>query len=111
MENPVKMDDLGVPLFFGNTHINLWLGIILKNRYTVSIKNKVDQNKKPFGPGRVHETYQQLTQLNLRQISVSKKPAGRLPTKYRSTKAPFSNSAKWDHGASWTPGLVERAES
>ena len=22
MENPIKMDDLGVPLFFGNTHIN-----------------------------------------------------------------------------------------
>ena len=21
MENPIKMDDLGVPLFFGNTHI------------------------------------------------------------------------------------------
>jgi len=23
MENPIKMDDLGVPLFFGNIHINL----------------------------------------------------------------------------------------
>ncbi len=23
MENPIKMDDLGVPLFFGNTHINI----------------------------------------------------------------------------------------
>ena len=21
MENPIKMDDLGVPLFFGNTHV------------------------------------------------------------------------------------------
>ena len=25
MENPIKMDDLGVPLFFGNTHIVLLL--------------------------------------------------------------------------------------
>ena len=23
MENPIKMDDLGVPLFFGNTHMNI----------------------------------------------------------------------------------------
>ena len=22
MENPIKMDDLGVPLFFGNTHVS-----------------------------------------------------------------------------------------
>ena len=22
MENPIKMDDLGVPLFFGNIHVN-----------------------------------------------------------------------------------------
>ena len=28
MENPIKMDDLGVPLFFGNTHFNFatWQG-------------------------------------------------------------------------------------
>ena len=24
MENPIKMDDLGVPLFFGNTHTRPW---------------------------------------------------------------------------------------
>ena len=23
MENPIKMDDLGVPLFFGNSHIDM----------------------------------------------------------------------------------------
>ena len=29
MENPIKMDDLGVPIIFGNTHMNMnimWLG-------------------------------------------------------------------------------------
>ncbi len=28
MKNPIKMDDLGVPIIFGNTHIsilNIWL--------------------------------------------------------------------------------------
>ena len=29
MENPIKMDDLGVPLFFGNTHIHTWGHIFL----------------------------------------------------------------------------------
>ena len=24
MENPIKMDDLGVPLFFGNIHVTRW---------------------------------------------------------------------------------------
>ena len=26
MENPIKMDDLGVPLFFGNTHVEVMKG-------------------------------------------------------------------------------------
>ena len=30
MENPIKMDDLGVPLFFGNTHIISVLHICYK---------------------------------------------------------------------------------
>lgn len=61
------------------------------NRYTASIKNMVAQQT-IWG---VRETDQQPT-LNLRQISVSKKPAGRLPTKYRSTKAPaMRDTAKW----------------
>ena len=30
MENPIKMDDLGVPLFFGNNHIICALWMILQ---------------------------------------------------------------------------------
>ena len=28
MENPIKVDDLGVPLFFGNTHMDLDLKLL-----------------------------------------------------------------------------------
>ena len=29
MENPIKMDDLGVPLFFGNIHIGIIINYIV----------------------------------------------------------------------------------
>ena len=28
MENPIKMDDLGVPLFFGNIHVGFFKGFV-----------------------------------------------------------------------------------
>ena len=30
MENPIRMDDLKVPLFFGNTHLEGPVGVMMK---------------------------------------------------------------------------------
>ena len=55
MENPIKMDDLGVPLFFGNTHVEQQIGGKSSSTKFVQVEAQVanfgdpgDSNQKPL---------------------------------------------------------------
>ena len=46
MENPIKMDDLGVPIIFGNTHINKYDEIVIgQNHPKLWLDNRLSWGK------------------------------------------------------------------
>ena len=47
MENPIKMDDLGVPLFFGNIHIAQFGPEDFRENLRAQ-KNEIGQDPKPL---------------------------------------------------------------